>query len=672
MVHWLKRNSFILFFILSLPQLGYAQEDEFSFSQTSNTKVAVEYNENLAAALMSADDNALKTYLNQHPDAVNDASGFEIAEGKYVRTKKVFKPLIYHLYQLCLDGKKEVALFNWLINLKEVDVQRPFNEKPVFYHCLDYLATHKISECQIATQVFTSFIQSHRFNVWDKYGILYQPIIYVLRTNYDFLQGTYNSEYLDPSILEAFLNQGENINSYDQLGSNLLTYAVQTRRVNFQNVLQQKGIVIEKKNKLGQDAFYAAIASENIESIRSMVSAGYAISVEKLVEDRIETQLNLNNVELLDFLTQACLTKVSSSKQLLAFLQLFPNRKNQLPAWPTFNSITIEINDIPAFVNRLEDNRYPIQKDYVPFITGLKQKYILFSTDPETFCKAIQLFPIVSCSSCGTAYEVSESKSLAFQHEIAQLGSFTTEKFRQTLIQRIQQKSNAYLKTKLASAKTVEEYVRLQTNFPSQTGEIEQQCFFALCRQPSNATFIYSQDAREALSALNTRQTNMRDYLQHFNYRKEDVQSWLKSSPSFIDQYTVQINAAHRRERTLKNELSKILAQIEREEYTPTYTVKELDKHTLEIKMVVGTIDYEKTLNVNDKGEYYTGTIFTTDYSSISEFVWKSTYTFRSKWHELTEEHRNSSTDIQTIEHIIAHIQKNGIEKWYLSHEVKF
>lgn len=671
-MHWLARNSTLFLLVFALPVLLHAQEDEFSFSQTSNTKITLEYNEDLAAALMNNDENSLKDYLHQHPKAINDASGFDITQGKYVSSKKVFKPLLYHVFELCLEGKKSTSLFNWVLQFPDIDLQQPFNEKPVFYHCLNFLATHKISECKKATEIFFHFIHARKFNVWDKYGILYQPIIYLLRTNYDFLQGTYQPDYLDPAILEAFLNQGENTNSYDQLGNNLLTYAVQARQSGFQNFLQEKGIVKEKKNKLGQDAFFAAIAAENIEGIRSMVSAGYAVSVEKMLADNIPDKLNLQNVALIDFLTQESLIKISSSQQLVAFLQVFPNRKNQLLAWSTLKSISMDPKDIPQFVILLENKQYPLEKQYEPYVLGLKQQYIMHSTDPESFCKAIKAFPLLACASCGTAYEVSESASKLFQQEIEGLASFTTDKFRNSLIQQVQQKTNEHFKSTLASARYVDAFVGIKVKYPSKASEVEQRCFSMVCSQPNEITFGYSQDAQRAISLLNARQQQMKEYVQHFSYRNGDVQTWLKSGPSFIENYEAQYNKARSRERMLKDELTRQLNRLDEEKYVPAYAVKEVDSKTLKIIITFGKLSHERTLNVSDKGEYYTGSIFTTDYASISEFVWQESYIYRSKWRTLTNENINAPDDIHSIEEILNHIRKFGIEKWYLSTEFKY
>ena len=72
----------------------------------------------------------------------------------------------------------------------------PYNGKTPIYLVLDYLAHTPKDQCQEAEKLLEAFFANKSFDVNLRYSSLMPPFAYLIRENYDYLNGKFSSNYI--------------------------------------------------------------------------------------------------------------------------------------------------------------------------------------------------------------------------------------------------------------------------------------------------------------------------------------------------------------------------------------------------------------------------------------------------------------------------------------------
>jgi len=211
-----------------------------------------------------------------------------------------------------------------------LDVYADFNGMSPVYVVLNFIAKTPNSECAKAIEIFNLLAVQPNIDINKRYRILLPPLPYLIRKNLEYLNGEYNSNYIPASVVKLLITRGASVNSLDQKGNNLLTFATKTKNTELYEYLTNNGININRSNNSGHDPMYIAIQSQNITAVQQLMQSGYEITPKKLKGDSIDKILPQNNIELIKILSEKCVSQIVTLDDAQNFKELFPKNVHLL------------------------------------------------------------------------------------------------------------------------------------------------------------------------------------------------------------------------------------------------------------------------------------------------------------------------------------------------------
>ncbi|MBP3775534.1 MAG: hypothetical protein J6I37_00960 [Prevotella sp.] len=205
-------------------------------------------------------------------------------------------------------------------------LKQPYNGKTPIYLVMDYLATHPKAECAVAEQVLDVFLSHPSFDVNMRYSALTPPLAYLIRKNYDFLNGEFSTEYISDSVIRKLIEAGASVNTYNSDGSSLMTFASKTHNKYLQDYFLQQNIDLHHTDKQGNDETYKIIAGGDLALLKRLVDEG------RIKIDFFKLRNNPKDIEqypaMYDYLANICSQQVSSYDEVCLYRQKFNLRKN--------------------------------------------------------------------------------------------------------------------------------------------------------------------------------------------------------------------------------------------------------------------------------------------------------------------------------------------------------
>lgn len=205
-------------------------------------------------------------------------------------------------------------------------LKQPYNGKTPIYLVMDYLATHPKAECAVAEQVLDVFLSHPSFDVNMRYSALTPPLAYLIRKNYDFLNGEFSTEYISDSVIRKLIEAGASVNTYNSDGSSLMTFASKTHNKYLQDYFLQQNIDLHHTDKQGNDETYRIIAGGDLALLKRLVDEG------RIKIDFFKLRNNPKDIEqypaMYDYLANICAQQVSSYDEVCLYRQKFNLRKN--------------------------------------------------------------------------------------------------------------------------------------------------------------------------------------------------------------------------------------------------------------------------------------------------------------------------------------------------------
>lgn len=280
-------------------------------------------NTELAAILNSKDIKKMRAYLNANPTSVNNATNKRIlGETKY-RTSYEYQSLVYDAISKCLEEEMPIEMCKVIIEAG-CDLNIPFEGKTPIYDVVENIATHKKSECQTAEALLKLMAAREDFNLNMRYKDLLPPLNYLIWRNHNFL-GKFSTDYISNEVLKTFIERGASINTYDQDGNSLITFATETQNDYLAEYLIEKGIDLKRKtDDKYNDALYIAIKSGKLGLVKKIVASGLTFDINTLKNEPYSFR---RYPELYDYIAQVCADKANEYKDIKLFQQKFIGRK---------------------------------------------------------------------------------------------------------------------------------------------------------------------------------------------------------------------------------------------------------------------------------------------------------------------------------------------------------
>ena len=345
-------KSLLMTLLLLCANLGLSAQ---SFSSLKKV-VSATYNTTLNRLLEQGDVQGMKVYLSAHPAAANDASVEISRKGLGSNPVVTTKPLLFDATERILAGVCPPDMF-WIILEAEGGLHGAFDGKTPLYIILDYIATHREEECEVAEGLLANLLGRSDFDVNYRYKDLLPPLPYLIRNNYNYLN-KFDKDYISDGVLRLLIEKGASVNTYDSDGNSLMVFAMDAESAYLQRYFIDKGIKLDKKNDSGKDAIYKAISEGRLELVKQLLDAGYELNIGTL---KNEPESFRQYTELYDYIAGVCGGKAESYEELMLFrkkmrdkddliyTKLYAHYSNEYQKVESArNSITQEIRHNPA------------------------------------------------------------------------------------------------------------------------------------------------------------------------------------------------------------------------------------------------------------------------------------------------------------------------------------
>ena len=635
----------------------------------ASTKKNLKYNKNLKPLFNEKKITVIANYFIKNKDEINDASLIVEYEGEFVKNAKKNKPLIHDVMDECISGNYDTAILSFLIK-QGANTSIDFFGLPPFYRVLNYVAIHKIAECEDAIKVIKVFANAANYDIKKQYKAELPPFAYLLRKNFEFLGNKYNKDFLSAELIKFFIEKGSNANTYDQIGNNLLTYSVQTNNVEIQKYLANNNVDADKKNELGQDAMYSAIVGEAFESIQEMVNVGYKLEPSKLRKMGLVNKLNKQNDLLLKYLTSECFKLVNKYEEAKNFMLLFDESKNLLLSNNKYQNIGMSYSNIPEFITMLEANMPNFSKAEKGVILTEKEKYINASTSIEQLINAIQIFPLFRLNNYRKNYYASEENTKSLCNELKNITSTINQNLKQQLLQEISNNSLNYYTDALSNSNDVESYIQLSKNYFSKRNEAETQCYNKFCERTSFADGSQSKWSEQINGYVESIQrfiNNANAYLTYFNYNNSSLTINKNRAQAALSKAYVYYNTAKVYEERLIVNVKTIYQNIQNTSIIPKYETYK-NRNFIELKLAQYNVpEFSRTLGYNKStNTYYVEDMIGNhgNFNTIADVIKEDM--FLNYWGASIWTYKPTIYKYEKMERIIKEYNKYGIREWYM------
>lgn len=311
-----KLRFFLLCGLLSC--LGWAARAQ-GFDDLKRAK-PTQLNAKLQAAVDKNDARELAKLLKSKPEFKEDGSRM----GKNDKGGPLVIPLLYDVVDRTLNGETSVELCKVALDAG-CDIYSIFNGKTPIYRIMDYLATTPSAQTGVGMELLDLFLGKSGFDINRRYRSLPPPFSYLLSTNFNYLGGKYDKDYLSTPLLKKLIDNGARLNTYDENGASLLLLASSTNNDYLQNYLLDNGVNIYKTaDTQGNNAIYAAIKSNDIEVLQKII-ANYQI---KLLTADVKEETASVSPAMYNFLASECARNADTYNELVDFRGHFTDKKD--------------------------------------------------------------------------------------------------------------------------------------------------------------------------------------------------------------------------------------------------------------------------------------------------------------------------------------------------------
>lgn len=286
--------------------------------QTTGDKKDVE---RLIQLLDANDVKGMAALLKEKSNLAN------VSSYKFRKTKTESVPLFVETILRALEGKASPEMCQIVTDAGcELDVV--FDGFTPIYFVMDYVATHPKSQCANAVQVMKAFDSRKDFDANKRYRSEMPPLNYLMRRNYDFLNGKFNADYIPDEVLQIMISHGASVTSYTEDGASLMTYAIDTDNKYLQTYFIDKGVNLRHNDAQGNDAVHQAIERGDLALLKQMVSnGGVSIDINSFHND---TKKIAAYPDLYNYLATVCSQKAENYEDLVLFRQRFDDKKGMV------------------------------------------------------------------------------------------------------------------------------------------------------------------------------------------------------------------------------------------------------------------------------------------------------------------------------------------------------
>jgi hypothetical protein len=342
------RCKTLLIGALLLCVAGYSAAQSFD---SLKKKTPVAYNTTLNKLLNNDDVPGMKAFLAQNPATINEASSTVTTQGFGKKPIISPIPLFYDAVEKTLQGACSTAMC-WEIVNAGCDLNVPYEGKTPIYLILDFIATHSKDQCGNAEQLLIILLARSDLDVNLRYKSLLPPMAYLIRENHRFL-GRFDKNYISDNVLKSLIDKGTSVNTYDDEGNSLMSFAIDTDNTYLSDYFIKQGITLTKKNAGKKDALYQSIVNQNIEIIKQItatdegqkmlrtdylnqaISIGNFEIVKLICEKGVEITLNTltvkpdiirQNPELYNYLTKLFAKQANTLSDAILFIKTFEDK----------------------------------------------------------------------------------------------------------------------------------------------------------------------------------------------------------------------------------------------------------------------------------------------------------------------------------------------------------
>ena len=279
----------------------------------------VKLNPSLQSLLDKNDAIGLKKLLGSKYGIRNDGSRI----GKNDKGVSLVVPFFYDVIDRTLNGSVSMDVCRTAFDAG-CDIYAVFNGKTPIYLVMDYLAKTPSEQSERGMEVLELFFSQDSFDINRRYRTLPPPFSYLLSTNFNYLGGRYDVNYLSTDLVRKMIDNGAQLNTYDESGASLLLLASSKDDKSLKNYLLNNGVNINKTAATdGHNAIYSAIRSSDIDMLSRIVK-NYQI---RLNATDVKEQLDSVSPAMYNFLASECSTNASSYEELKTFRMYFADKK---------------------------------------------------------------------------------------------------------------------------------------------------------------------------------------------------------------------------------------------------------------------------------------------------------------------------------------------------------
>ena len=422
----------LIIFLFFLPFCYFAQEPTFSAGAKNKN---VKFNEKLKTVIYSKNVSEIANFLDKNRNSINDATIVVdyIAENGAKLQKP--KPAIQDIAEHCIEGTFPLEILELYIK-KGADIHADYFGKSIIYYTLDIIATKPKTQTKNAIPVLKTIFKTSNIGINQNYKSFLQPFSYLLRTNFEFLGNRFDPNYIDLEVIKFFVDNGANIESYDQKENGLLALAMSNNDADLISYLTSKNINVSKTNVVGKDPMFFAIKNENLSNIKILLENGYQYTTDKLANSEIS---NCKNEEIVSFLSNEALKYLVNYSDATIFINAFDSKKEKLLTNDFYQKLNIPIVNYPQFIALLERNnpKYSVQNQ--DKIYNFKRTYINSFENITDVVKAIEIFNLANVDTFPKDFKTNENANLKPIYKTITNLSFLNDQLKNSLLKEINQ-----------------------------------------------------------------------------------------------------------------------------------------------------------------------------------------------------------------------------------------
>ena len=379
-----------LFIVISLCFLLVTEGLSQKFNYNSQKKTKSVFNEELASALHDDDCRAMGRILSKDPSLV-DAASSEIEQSKRLKIKTTV-PLICDAVQRCLDMQCSVKMVETILSYHP-NLNCKFDGLPPFYMVLDYIACHRISECERAEELFYSFLNKSNIDIGERPPELPPTFSYLLTENFKYLKGHFSQDYISPELIKAFVDKGASINTNDVNSISILSFATITENHELMDYCLDRDANLTSANKWGKDPFYYAVANDDFLATKKILDNGYPLTEQRFVQMDMRLVVAQAGNNIHDLLFDNLKGKYKTFSDFKILFEYFPNHRH-LYLSDGFDRSQLDVTweELSHVIDMAEN--FCDDETAKTNLLWLKKEYIAESKDLKTFGKSLDKYPI--------------------------------------------------------------------------------------------------------------------------------------------------------------------------------------------------------------------------------------------------------------------------------------